>query len=220
MEIDFDELIDKHVARESRPKTIGRYYPSEIGSCIRKVWYTYKYPREVDPKLRKVFELGNILHDFIVEVIKSDKTPEVKLLKAELPFKFEIDDFIVSGRVDDLMLLKADNTKYLVEVKSTKNVKGVKKALPHHVVQLQFYMHATNVHDGILLYVDKSTMGTKSFQIKYSKEETQKIIGKFKSLHSHLIKETLPIDEAKRREDTKWMCTYCEYKPKCDKKEK
>jgi CRISPR/Cas system-associated exonuclease Cas4 (RecB family) len=174
----------------------------------------------VDPSLRKVFELGNILHDFIVDVIKSEKTPEVKLLKTELPFKMEIEDFVISGRVDNLMLLKANNTKYLVEVKSTRSIRGIKRALPHHVVQIQFYMHATNIHDGILLYVDKSTMETKTFHIKYSEEQTKKIVDKFKSLHKHLTKETLPVDEAKRNADTKWMCKYCEYKLKCDKKEK
>ena len=81
-------------------------------------------------------------------------------------------------------------------------------------------MHATGVHDGILLYVDKSTMETKSFPVKYSEEQTQKIIDKFRSLHKNLTKESLPIDEAKRNADTKWMCRYCEYKSKCDKNEK
>ncbi len=217
MNVDFDALIDKHIAREQKPKSIGRYYPSEIGKCIRKVWYTYKYPTEIEPELRRIFELGNILHDFIVEVIKSDKTPEVELLKAEMPFKFHFEDFVISGRVDDLMLLKAEGKKILVEVKSCKSVNRIKKPMPHHKIQLQFYMYATRVRNGMLLYIDKSTLETKSFDIKFSQKQAKHILNKFRSLHRHLINGSLPVAEAKKKKETKWMCGYCEYKNKCDK---
>ena len=92
-------MIDNHLHKENRPKEIGRYYPSEIGTCMRKVWYSYKFPMETNPELLKVFELGNILHDFVVQVLQSEKNPEVELLKYEFPFKVEIDDFLISGRV-------------------------------------------------------------------------------------------------------------------------
>ena len=220
MNVDFEELIDKHIKREHRPKNIGRYYPSEIGNCIRKVWYTYKYPTEIEPELRRIFKLGDILHDFIVEVIKSDKTPEVELLQSEMPFKVDFEDFLISGRVDDLMLLKADSQKILVEVKSCKSVKLVKSPMPHHKTQLQFYMYATHVHNGLLLYVDKSTLETKNFAVKFSPKRAKQILSKFRALHKYLTNGGLPVAEAKKRKETKWMCGYCEYKGKCDKNEK
>ncbi len=218
--IDFDALIDRHVARESRPKNIGRYYPSEIGSCIRKVWYTYNYPKGIEPKLRRIFRLGDILHDFIVEVLKSDKSKEVKLLKSEMPFKVDMKDFIISGRIDELLLLKSDSTKMLVEVKSCKSINGIKKPMSHHKTQLQFYMYATKVHKGVLLYVDKSTLETKTFEVKFSAKRGRQILNKFRALHKHLTKKTLPAAEAKRSNGAAWMCRYCEYKDKCRKDEK
>jgi CRISPR/Cas system-associated exonuclease Cas4 (RecB family) len=218
--IDFDGLIDKHLIRERRPKSVGRYYPSEIGRCIRKVWYTYNYPTEIEPELRRVFELGNILHDFVVEVLKSDKTPEVELLQAEMPFKFPFNDFLISGRIDDLMLLKTGKKKVLVEVKSSKSVKRIKKPMQHHKTQLQFYMYATRVHNGVLLYVDKSTLETKSFEVKFSPKRGKQILNKFRALHKHLTKGSLPVAEAKKQKETKWMCGYCEYKHKCGRNEK
>ncbi len=114
--VDFDKLIDDHIKREYKPKGIGRYYPSEAGSCLRKVWYSYKYPTEIDPDLRKIFEMGNIIHDFIVEVLKSEKTPQVELLKSEFPFKEKIEDFLISGRIDNLIKVKLSGTVYLVEI--------------------------------------------------------------------------------------------------------
>lgn len=220
MKVDFDSLIDKHIERKSKPKKVGRYYPSEIGRCIRKVWYTYKYPTEIEPELRRIFELGNMLHDFIVEVIKSEKTPEVELLQAEMPFKVPYEDFLISGRVDDLMLLKAGRKKILVEVKSSKSIKRIKGPMPHHKIQLQFYMYATRVHNGMLLYIDKSTLETKSFVVKFSPKQAKQILNKFRALHKHLSNGSLPVAEAKKRKETKWMCSYCEYKDKCDKSEK
>ena len=217
---DFNKMIDKHIEREHRPKTVGKYYPSEIGNCIRKLWYSYKYPMEAEPDLLKIFEVGNILHGFVTEVLRSEKNKEVQLLKSEFPFKMVEKDFVVSGRVDDLLLVKEDHKQILVEVKSTKDVKYIKKPQSHHETQLMFYMLATDVHDGVILYVDKSNLQSKMFEVKFDADKAGKIVDKFRTLDEDLKKDILPIDEAKRKTDMLWMCNYCEYKSKCDKNEK
>ena len=160
---DFNAMVDAFFKKEQKKKDIGRYYPSEIGSCLRKVWYSYKEPVEFAPAQIKIFELGNIMHDFIAKVLKSDKNPHVELLKEEFPFKEEIDGFVISGRIDDLIMLKADGTQLLVEVKSTKSIGYVNEASPAHESQLQLYMHFLGVHDGVVLYVDKTNLQTKWF---------------------------------------------------------
>jgi len=218
--VDFDKLIDKHLFREHKPKKMGRYYPSEVGNCMRKVWYSYKYPHQIEADLLKIFELGNIMHDFIVEVLKSEKTPEVELMKAELPFKIKIGNFLVSGRVDDLMLVKESGRLILLEVKSHRRVSIIKKPASRHIIQLQFYMHATGVNNGLILYIDKSTLQTKLFEVKHSKKKSKQIVKRFKLLHNNLTNNKLPLAEAKKNKDMKWMCGYCEYKDKCDKSEK
>jgi len=218
--IDFDVLIDKHLERESKPKGIGRYYPSEVGKCLRKIWYSYKYPKEVEPQLLKVFELGNIIHDFVAEVIKSQKTPSVELLREEFPVKMEIEDFTISGRVDDLMLLKSSGEQCLVEVKSTRNVDFVTKPQSQHESQIQFYMHASGIKKGILLYVDKRDLKTKTFEVKYCEEKSENIINRFKKIHETLKKDELPNPEAKEIREWNWMCNYCEQKELCDENKK
>jgi CRISPR/Cas system-associated exonuclease Cas4 (RecB family) len=170
---------------------------------------------EVQPDLLKVFELGNILHDFVVKVLKSEKNPEVELLKTELPFKQEIEDFLVSGRVDNIILIRASGKNILVEVKSTGNIDYVEDAAPHNVVQLQLYMHVTGIHNGILLYVDKRNLKSKVFPILYNEEEAKKIIERFKALHKFLKMDAIPDPEARESRKTIWMCKYCEYRDKC-----
>jgi CRISPR/Cas system-associated exonuclease Cas4 (RecB family) len=206
--------------KEFQPKEIGRYYPSEIGRCLRNLYYSYKYPVEVKPKLLKIFELGNIMHDFIVRVLKSEKIPEVELLDYEIPIKLEVDDFVISGRIDDLILLKTDNRKILVEVKSCKDVKAVQKPQNSHLIQLQFYMHVTGIHEGLLLYIDKTTLETKTFKVEYDEHWSKLIIERFRMLHKALKNDELPRAEAKLIPEISWMCNFCEYKEKCERNEK
>ena len=218
--IDFDKMVDNFLKRESRPKAIGRYYPSEIGSCLRKVWYSYKHPKETDVELIKIFELGNMIHDFVSKVIESDKNPHVELLEKELPLQKDMKDFVISGRLDDLLLLKEDGKKVLVEVKSTKSIDFTAEASRSHAMQLQLYMHITGVHDGIVLYVDKNNLKSKAFEINYDPEQAEEIFKRFIELNLCLVSEQLPLDEAKREPALMWMCRYCEYVDKCDKNEK
>jgi CRISPR-associated exonuclease Cas4 len=215
MIIDFDKLIDQHIEREYHPKGVGKYYPSEAGTCMRKAFYSYKYPTETEPELQKIFEMGNIVHDFIVNVLKSSKQKDVELLKAELPFREKFEDIEISGRVDDVILVKASGKTYVVEVKSSKSIDYIREASPHNIQQLQLYMHFTGIHNGILLYVDKTNLQTKSFEISYNEAEAKKILERFKLLHKHLTEETLPEAEARAHENIKWMCNYCEYKDRC-----
>ncbi len=219
MTIDFDKLIENHLAREFRPKQEGRYYPSEIGTCIRKIWYSYKYPQEVKPDLIKIFEVGNIMHDFVTKVLKSEKNPHIELLQSEVPFRVEIDDFVVSGRIDDLLLVRENGKSILVEVKSTKSLFYQTGPSHSHVMQLQFYMYATGVHDGIVLYVDKNNLQTRAFEVEYSEATARQIIERFRRLHEDLRSNKLPPEEAKLARELNWMCSFCEYREKCDRNE-
>ncbi len=214
--IDFNQMIDNHIRKEHRPKGVGRYYPSEIGMCMRKVWYSYKHPVEVKPDLLKIFEVGNIMHDFVVGVLKSEKNPDVELLKSEFSLTENIDDFVVSGRVDNLILLKLLGKSVLVEVKSTSEVGFVNEPSEMHLMQLQFYMHATGVHNGTLLYIDKKNLKSRVFETKYDEHDARGIEERFRKLHACLTTETLPEPEARDPKVKKtWMCRFCEYSERC-----
>lgn len=213
--IDFNKLIDKHLIREHKPKKIGRYYPSEIGSCIRKVWYSYKKPKEIKAELLRIFEAGNMLHEFIAEVISSEKNPEVELLQQEMPIEVKEKSFIISGRVDNLVLVRIDNEEVLVEVKSTKFLR--EEPQKQHIMQLQFYMYSTGIHKGMVLYIQKDNLQTRWFDIKYDKKQVARIIEKFKTLDKFLKQNKLPEAEAKLNTEMNWMCKYCDYKDDCDK---
>jgi len=214
--IDFNKLIDQYLHREMRPKRIGRYYPSEIGYCLRKVWFSYKYPKETEKDLIKIFHLGNLVHDFVVNVLKSEKNPEVELLEAEMPFKINTNEFTISGRIDDLILVKENNKKFLVEVKSTRSIDAITEPSPTHIFQLQLYMDALNIHDGIVLYIEKNNLQSKGFEVKYEESKAKEAMKRFNILHQCLVSNVVPEPEARKNKKMNWMCRYCEYRDRCD----
>jgi len=217
---DFNEMVTTYIKRtSSHTKSIGRYYPSEIGGCLRKTWYGYNYPKEIQPELLKIFEMGNMLHDFVVKVLESEKNKDVQLLQSEFPLKIETADFVISGRVDDLVLVKTSGKTIVVEVKSTKSIDYVNEASEAHEMQLQLYMHATGIHNGIVLYVDKSNLQSKQFLVEYSEDKVNEIMERFRQLHQLLSSKLLPLDEAKRNDKKNWLCRFCEYADKCEKNE-
>ncbi|MBI4162918.1 MAG: PD-(D/E)XK nuclease family protein [Candidatus Aenigmarchaeota archaeon] len=213
--IDFNQMIDNYLHREFKPKSEGTYYPSEIGSCIRKVWYTYKFPKQIDPKLKKIFEVGNMMHEFVVKVLQSEKNPHIELVSTELPFKREIEDFLISGRIDNVILVKADGRQLLIEVKSAKDIGWIREPKPENVVQLQLYMHVTGIHDGALLYINKSDLESKVFPIRYDSKAAEDVETRFRNLNQHIRVGLPPEPEARGNLKTQWMCRYCEYKEKC-----
>lgn len=214
--IDFNHMLEAHIKREHKPKGVGKYYPSEIGNCLRKVWYSYKFPQEISMDMLKIFEAGNILHGFVVDVLKSEKHKDIELLQTEFPFKVDVEDFVISGRIDNLILVKANGKEVLVEVKSTSDIGYVNSPKPENIMQLQLYMHLTGVHDGVLLYIDKRNLQSKVFTIPYSEKESLDIIERFKKLHSFLKTEKLPDPEARIfKGEMDWQCRRCEYSGKC-----
>jgi len=213
--IDFNKMTDDFLKEDRKPKEIGRYYPSEIGMCIRKVWYSYKFPTEVAPKLKRIFHMGNMVHDFVVDVLQSEKAPDASLKESELPFKEMIDDFVISGRIDNLIVVKSSGKDVLVEVKSTGNIDFVREAKPENIAQLQLYMHHFKIHDGILLYVNKNDLTSKVFTVNYDEKEALGVIDRFKALNNMLKNDIVPKAEARESKKTIWMCRFCEYRDKC-----
>ncbi|MEM3126577.1 MAG: PD-(D/E)XK nuclease family protein [Candidatus Woesearchaeota archaeon] len=213
--IDFNPLISNFLKRESFPKSVGRYYPSEAGSCVRKSWYSYNIPRQPDVEVLKVFEMGNLVHGFIVDVLKSEKNPHIKLISSEDPFQIQKEDFTISGRIDDVVVVKADNKIYVVEVKSTASLTYTLQPNESHVYQIQLYMHHKKIKDGIILYVEKNTLKTKSFAVSYDEAKLNEAIKRFELLHKHLKANTLPIPEGRMRKEMNWQCKTCPYRTEC-----
>jgi CRISPR/Cas system-associated exonuclease Cas4 (RecB family) len=183
---------------------------------MRKAWYSYKYPQPTDPKKSKYFVLGNILHDFMAEVLENPANTEIKLLEKEVPVKINTPEFVVSGRMDDVFMLTADGRKFILEVKSTgSKLEWMREPQDSHVMQLQLYMQAHDIKEGVILYLEKNTLDAKWFTIKHDPAVAEGVIARFAELDRALKAEKLPEPEARQRQEWAWMCKSCEYFDRC-----
>ena len=84
-------------------------------------------------------------------------------------------------------------------------------------MQLQLYMHALGIKDGVLLYLEKNTLKTKTFNVGFEQVIAEEALYRFKKLHEHLKKNELPSPEARVKNEMGWMCNRCEYRDLCFK---
>lgn len=195
----FSDLIDDYLKRESHPAKIGVYWPSEIGRCIRQNYYKRFLPREVPKEKRRLFKSGDVAHEFIRDVLA--RSNKVELLDWEKSFKIPYDDFVLSGRLDDLILIRIaeEKTPVVVEVKSVsgKSVAHINGINPTHLYQIQPYMHEIHARLGLVWYIARDTFADRPFTTFYDEGTMTEGLIRIQRLHRHLLEHSLPPPEAK-----------------------
>lgn len=217
IDIDIGAIVDEYLYEESRPKTIGAYYPSEIGMCIRRSYYSYTTPKPTEKGALRIFALGNNLHSFLAEALKDSK--EFALVEEEKPVRVEHKDneasFTVYGRIDDYVVTKNTNKKIIIEAKSVGDINRVTEPEQKHVMQLMLYLSAMEADYGMLVYADKKNLEIRQFRVDYDNELHNKIMTRFKDLDYHLRKKLLPPAEYYFDAKKVWECKYCPYFNEC-----
>jgi hypothetical protein len=147
----------RRFVRANRPR--DRLYASELGNCQRAVWRNWRFPRPHDEK----FERGRgALGHAVEEMLASEFSPV--LVAREVSFTNQR----VSGRADFFIRLPPSDefpqgVQVPVELKSTyaldMAVKDPKRA---HVLQLRYYMEASDAPFGFLIYINLGNWGGRS----------------------------------------------------------
>ena len=216
VDIDVGNIIDEYLNEESRPKRIGAYYPSEIGMCMRRSYYSYFISKPTEPTALRIFALGNNVHEFIAKALKESDT--LTLVEEEKPIKVEYKDqetsFIIYGRIDDYIETK-NGKKIIIEAKSTGDITKVIEPDPKHKMQISLYLGAQPADYGILVYADKKNLEIKQFKVEYNEEEYKKVMERFKDLDYHLKNKMLPPAEYYFDNKKVWECKYCPYDKEC-----
>jgi CRISPR/Cas system-associated exonuclease Cas4 (RecB family) len=217
IDVDIGAIVDEFLNEESRPKTIGAYYPSEIGMCIRRSYYSYLAPKPTEKGALRIFALGNNLHSFIAEALKNSK--EFSLVEEEKPVKIEYKNdgysFNIYGRIDDYVVTRSTNKKIIIEAKSVSDIVKINEPEPKHMMQIMLYLSAEQADYGILVYADKKNLEIRQFRVDFDDTLYEKIITRFKDLDLHLRKKRIPPAEYYFDQKNVWQCKYCPYFNEC-----
>jgi len=222
--MDFDKIIADFIRdKEEKNKKeliISKYSASMLGNCLRQNYYAYTSPIEFSIEKLRIFEIGKVLHEWIAKLLSN--TPHAELISSEKEISL-IDlesDITISGRLDDVILIKENGKKIVIEVKSIKSLEYLTEPKKPHIMQLMIYLKALQhykIDEGIILYINKNNLTTKSFRIKYDDKILKEAFERAKTLHHYLTNKILPPPEAKIKKEMNWACAYCQYSEICSK---
>jgi hypothetical protein len=120
------------------------YYPSDVTSCSRKLFYKWQDVEETNPITAGNFwkmEMGNALHDMVAEFLENSGLEIIN----EISFKKDIGlDYPISGRLDNLFI-DEDGELAGIEIKTSfgrgiKEIQRSGKPRDSDLAQVVMYM--------------------------------------------------------------------------------
>jgi CRISPR/Cas system-associated exonuclease Cas4 (RecB family) len=243
--LDYIDVLHKYLVEKDRTNRterikegrIGKFYPSSIGQCKRRIVYSMLgYPAEdISGQSLLIMENGTSFHERIEHMLDEAGA----LIVSELPLKNE--KLRISGRTDALIwnifdedeeegpeiILKnmdgeeiykgPNNYVLLAEFKSISpsGFARLAKSKPkkEHEMQLQLYLHETGIKKGLIWYECKSDQDQRIYEIEYNPELVAEILADIEFVNECVEKVELPEREGINRLDDK--CRYCPFKEIC-----
>ena len=221
----FRDYQEKFVNGRGRLDTV--HVSDIIKECMRYSYYSTKYPKEADNRLKGILYIGQAIHNLsdigdIHEITMCYDFANNKPMKMEDVKKATKDEqkHILTGTVDDVVF----DEKYgaIIVDKKTWSSKGWVKKEPNieHVRQLnayRFLLSKTRGIDakyGVVLYLDKYTEMETPLPMMVELDDISKT--------EKTIREKIDILNGSFPEPfVHWMCNkktvYCPYKDICDK---
>ncbi len=202
-----DSLWKKEKSEHQTTK--GIYYPSYIGSCLRKQFYIYTAGESVTSEELVIFMTGKGVHELVVKAFGE----KVKVESVEEKINLEITDKIkLSGRID-IIIADIEGKKSLIEVKSTSTTPS--SPYESHVLQLHAYMQALKFDEGYLLYWNKRDGGIRVFKVTKNDDMMKKLYERIAMLDYYLSMNSPPPSES-YQEGKVWECKKCPYLNLCN----
>lgn len=187
--------LDEHIASSLKPvfkKSVG-FSPSEKNTCHRFWWYKFngvEFPVTHDARVQRIFDVGHAVHARIVSYFEEMGV----LLDVEAPVPQQPGCPPISGFID--AIIDWDGP-VVVEIKSISHEgfmlrNTYNKPSTDHYRQIQWYMHYTGIHRGIVLYECKNTQRIMTFKIKYDKDFCDKLIKQYAKIYIKASSESIP----------------------------
>jgi CRISPR/Cas system-associated exonuclease Cas4 (RecB family) len=245
IDTDLVDMVHQHMMEMNRKNQekrvaegrIGKFYPSSVGACRRKIAYQMLgYPGKPIPgKNLLIMENGTSFHNRMEHIFGEMGimiAPELKLVHEELRIsgrsdaivwnwfkkeEVENDEVITLRDIEDKVVYEGPQSDVLiVELKSinNKNWDKLPKTLPkmEHRMQLQLYMYLTGIRQGVVYYENKDNQDQKYFYVAYNPEMVEKIINDIRYVIKHIDENKLP---ERDYPPVSFQCTYCDYKDMC-----
>ncbi len=216
MDIDIDKIIKKGLSKIPFVRDEAVFSPSDIGMCMRYLYYSYKSPKAESEEDSKIFAIGNMVHDIVKEaLVQYNKLyGDFSDIKFEYPIEIAHDDFKIKGRIDALLsLFSGENV--VLEIKSTSDISKIIEPDERHLWQTILYIKASAANYGIIAYIQKNNARVKQFKVEANDSIYNQIMERFERLRKYLKTNTLPPAEYLFDPALSWYCSRCKYRDQC-----
>jgi len=210
------KMRDQHIAREARVHSKGKFHPSSLSGCRRALYFkTFRAPRNppfsADDAMKEhlIFTMGDMVHlrhqalFYMMGILEA----------AEVPIEDEEND--IEGHTD--CILNIEGKRYIQDSKSI-NARGFSVLFKEgvqdgHVTQIQSYMMATGIKDGILLYENKDRHDLFEEDLTYDADITDEVIESIDVIKGHILRKDVPDKEGESPNAA--ICMWCPFTQLC-----
>jgi len=212
-----DMALSHKIKTEPKRDYLGA---SQIGyECTRRIWY-HCHKREIaephGPRIQRIFDLGNILEDYIVKILIS--TGMEIHDKDEQGEQFGFKDGKIKGHIDGVIKNIPESDKpHLLEIKTMNDssfkatVKnGIKAQYPQYWVQAQVY--ALKMKLDKILFVVYNKNNSDLYQ---ERMDLHKMQAKFFLDRAKQLAEDTRIPDRKYKTSSYYMCKFCPFSTHC-----
>lgn len=202
--LDIFLLNEEEKESSNHLKTENLFYAHECGLCPRLSFLERTSPIKESIKTLKVFRVGKIFHKFLQEEI-------FKGLSSEQEFTIHKKDLEIRGRCD---ILEGD---IIIEFKTCRNLNYIFVPKEENIEQLNFYLGASGLQKGKIIYIDKNNLEMMEFDINFDRKLFERTIENFEYIRD-CLKKKLNIKDVEPKFSPN--CYYCKYKSICFPKQK
>lgn len=202
----------------------GKFHPSALGGCVRKLWYAFAMtpPRHrIPPKLRRTFDHGHAVHDWqqreLREILNA-ATDECTMTFATEVSVTQTDfarEWNIAGSADGLITLSTpagETARVIYELKTMAKTSWMSLARPlaKHVQQASVYAECLGASHIVFQYYCKDSDTSKYFYVEKRDEDVAEVCETLNSVLQCLSSGTEPA-----RVYNKWDCASCAYYHVC-----
>lgn len=216
-----DALLDKRNEKISPRDVDGKFHPSALGGCTRKLWYAFTMTEpqhRIPPKLRRTFDHGHAVHDWqqreLREALNVDDaectiTFETEVSITDTPFA---KDWNIAGSADGLICLTSkrsgETARVVYELKTmaAKSWMTLNRPLEKHIMQASVYAEALGASHIVFQYYCKDADVSKYFYVEKRADDVKDVCETLQ-----LVLDTLSDGTSPPRAASRWDCQSCQY---------
>jgi len=207
----------------SKLKPPGRFSPSELLKCHRKIYYKHLNAPEENADPKGIFYFGNqfeedLAEEFIADAMSGLNTYLRNSLWTQIEIDTDMGTIVVNGSTDPVVVDEDAEPILLSEIKTSSSLKYTSSPKEHHLAQAHAYMEGLSrkfdleVRDVVFLYADRESLQAKTFHVEFDNEFWEnKVVDWMERNTYHRVFGFLPPAEPEQE----WECKFCPYKNRC-----